>query len=217
MPLDQAAIDKEPGQDRSDQPRHNEEQTRQHHEEESKLHPRQPPAQRLEQPWRMSPGLEVGTPLKGHDVAAEFLGEVNGGDGGRSAGRVVQKDTIFFEPLEHDEVVGAPTDDQGERERTQVLAHTLRVLGRQTVAGRPLDQVAGRGPVAGNAASHAQLLQGDEPSVTGQDHRQRGGPAFNRLHLKNGGSPDAASLSLCCGNVFHGVLPCHSPREGKTK
>ena len=63
MPGDQAAIDKESGQNRRDQPRQHQEQAGQHDEEKSKLHARQPSAQRPDQTSTVPPRLEIGTRL----------------------------------------------------------------------------------------------------------------------------------------------------------
>src|SRR5262249_32743779 len=117
--------------------------------------------------------LKAGPRLHDQFNARKTALEVLLGDGSVAAGRIVQKDLAFSEPLENEHMVEIPKDDAGRYAAAEVMNIRGQTLGNHPVAARRLNDVPGITAVAGYAAFLSQRGWRHNPAVVSEDDSQR--------------------------------------------
>ena len=107
--------------------------------------------------------------------------------GTRTHGRVVQVPAAGVVPLENEEVVEAPVDDERKRHVLELVRLPLHRAGLQSVCACRLDDVPCGRPVTSDSAPNPELLERAEEPVVRKDHAKARRPALGDLHLEDAG------------------------------
>ena len=131
----------------------------------------------------LSRWLELRSRLKGQHNAGKRAVKLLHIHQHPSAGGVVEADFVALETVEHDEVTKVPMQDSGILHLAQTLYLHAEAFRHHAVFAGRFQYIKGVAPIARHPAVDAQPLQGQPFLPIGQNHSQRGGATFQRLHL----------------------------------
>ena len=111
-----------------------------------------------------------------------------------TAGGIVDKKvpSVVRLSFPHDKVIEVPEQNRWQRNLPKGWNVTAHSAGGQAMMTRGFDQMRGFAAFSGDSAILTQFRERDMAAMIPENHAQRRGAAFHRLHLQDRGSPGAA-------------------------